>query len=205
MDTQQQRERQRWDDWAPTYDRSWFQRGFFRKVHDGVLEALSPAKGERILDVGCGTGNLAMRIAGQGARVAGADAAPAMLLEAASKGRGRLLGLVAAVAEQLPFAEGAFDAAVTVMSAHHWVDPKAGVGELARVLHPGGRVVLADIGRLGPLVDLLRRVFVANTEHHSGWTPAELAALLYMAGFRNARMRTMRLLGTNVVLIAADR
>lgn len=146
-----------------------------------------------------------MRIAGHGARVVGADAAPAMLVQAARKAGGRNVVLVAAGAEQLPFVDGAFDAAVTAISAHHWVDPGAGFKELARVLHPGGRVVVADVGRFGPIVDLLRKALVANTEHHPGWWAAEFAALLYGSGFRKVRMKRIRLLGTTVLMIAAGR
>ena len=198
-------ERERWERWAPTYDRSLFQPMFFRRVHEGVLRALSPVWSERVLDVGCGTGNLTVGIARLGARGVGADAAPAMVREAGAKRSGLAATFVAAAAERLPFERDSFDAAVTAVSAHHWEDAAAGMRELGRVVRPGGRVVVADVGRLGPALDLLRRVFVADIEHHHGWAPGDLASLLYAGGFKDVRTKSQRLLGVPIVFLAASR
>jgi ubiquinone/menaquinone biosynthesis C-methylase UbiE len=188
------------------YDRSIFQPLFFRRVHQRVLEALRPTAGERILDVGCGTGKLAALIASAaGSRVDGVDAAPGMVAQAVENHGGRRLAFAVASAEALPYPDGLFDAAVTAISAHHWEDAAKGFAELARVVRIGGRVVVADVGSLGPVVELMRRMQVVDPNHHPGWDPRELGDLLYAAGFRSVRTRTARVMGGAVVLVAARR
>src|SRR3990170_3619381 len=81
------------------------------------------------------------------------------------------------------------------VSAHHWQDAAAGISELHRVVATGGRVVVADVGRLGPVLDTLRKAFFRKVEHHRGWDPKELADLLYSAGFLRVRARRERVLG----------
>src|SRR3989337_807796 len=128
----------RFDRWSARYDRSVFQPLFFRRVPLWVTDALSPAAGERILDVGCGTGRLAARLASRGGRVVGVDPAVGMITQGSAK-RDGLMEFAAAAAENLPFADAAFGAAVTAVSAHHWQDAAAGISELHRVVATGGR------------------------------------------------------------------
>lgn len=110
-----------------------------------------------VLDVGCGTGALAARLAGMGYRVAGADLSPAMLREAAGRGVGRVY---AALSTALPFADGAFDLAFTVATLHHLETPARVAGtilEMARVVRPGGFVLIWDHNPLNPYWPLLMR------------------------------------------------
>ena len=196
----------RFDRWARSYDRSVFQLIFFRRVHRRIETVLSPTAGELVLDVGCGTGSLAVMLQDtSGARVVGVDPAPAMVAAAREKSfdRGPIFGVAAA--EHLPFADRSFDAAVSAVSAHHWKDPAAGFAELSRVLRPGGRLVVADVGSLGPVVGAMKRARRADPHHHKGWTPRQLADLLCAAGFHTVRSRTDRMMGGAVVTIAARR
>ena len=103
----------------------------------------------RVLDVGCGTGYLLRRLAAQvpdaGARFVGVDLAPRMLQVAAERAGDPRLRFARAAAERLPAADATFDLVVTTTSFDHWADQGAGLAECARVLAPGGTLVLTDL------------------------------------------------------------
>jgi len=102
----------------------------------------------RILDVGCGTGYLLGRLAARtpGAEtLAGIDAAPAMIGVARDAAADDRLCFVVGTAERLPWPAATFDLVVSTTSFDHWADQRAGLAECARVLAPGGCLVLADL------------------------------------------------------------
>lgn len=118
-----------------------------------VLVELQLTGCERVLDIGCGTGKLTREIARRldpaaGSMVVGLDAAGKMLAVARRKaGRVPNLRFDAAIAEALPYADGTFDRFVSTFFFHH---VNAGLkrrtlGELWRVLRPGGRGVIVDV------------------------------------------------------------
>jgi len=111
----------------------------------GLLEWLSPQAGERILDLGCGTGQLSAEIGASGARVVGVDRSPEMVTEARKKFPSHQFEVCDARA--LPFAEE-FDA-VFSNAALHWI-PQAEqvVAGISSALRPGGRFV-AEFGGKG--------------------------------------------------------
>ncbi len=166
---------QRFDRWSSTYERSWLQRWLFDRVHRSVLAvaARGPAPAT-ILDVGCGTGRL-LRAAGArwpSAQLIGVDPAPGMV-EVARRLTPTATFYVGP-AEALPLPDGTADLALSTISFHHWLDQAAGVREVARVLRPGGRFLLADfappswIGRM--------------SGHAHARSPAEHRALFGQAG-----------------------
>ncbi len=123
----------------------------FRRIAVEVA-ALAPP-GAAVVDVGCGPGHLAIRLARErGLRVTACDLDPAMVARAdanAARGfapgdPGRPAFLVGDVAA-LPFPDQTFDLAVSTFSLHHWADPAAGLRELHRVLRPGGRALIWDV------------------------------------------------------------
>ena len=102
----------------------------------------------RILDVGCGTGYLLGRLAArapQAQALAGIDAAPAMIRAAQRTATDGRLGFVAGAAERLPWPAATFDLVVSTTAFDHWADQRAGLAQCARVLTPGGHLVLADL------------------------------------------------------------
>jgi ubiquinone/menaquinone biosynthesis C-methylase UbiE len=112
-----------------------------------VLAVSVDAAPRRVLDVGCGTGYLLRLLAArypQAAELAGIDAAPSMIETAERAAGDPRLRFTAGTAERLPFPDNAFDLVVSTTSFDHWTDQRAGVRECARVLAPGGHIVLAD-------------------------------------------------------------
>jgi trans-aconitate methyltransferase len=111
---------------------------FVHELAGGVLEWLEAKPAERILDLGCGDGQLSLRVATGGAVVQGVDASPEMVAAARSRG----VAAEQASAEALPFDDASFDA-VFSNAALHWVrDQNAMLREVRRVLKPGGRFVV---------------------------------------------------------------
>lgn len=135
----------RFDRWSSTYDDSWMQRLYFDRIHAAVLSLA--AEGSRpgvVLDVGCGTGRL-LRDAGTqwpNATLIGVDPAPGMIAEAKKRLASATFHI--APAEDLPLADATVDLAVSTISFHHWPKKREGLEEIARVLRPGGRLLLAD-------------------------------------------------------------
>jgi ubiquinone/menaquinone biosynthesis C-methylase UbiE len=102
---------------------------------------------ERILDLGCGAGHTAHNVAPHAAEVVGVDVTPEMLEVAAGLARDRGLTNVRfqrADVLALPFADASFDLVTSRYSAHHYADPAKALTEAARVLRPGGRMLLVD-------------------------------------------------------------
>ena len=130
---------QTWDPQA--YNR---EGSFVHKLAGGVVEWLAAQPGERILDLGCGDGQLTARLAETGAIVTGVDASAEMV--AAARARG--VTAHHAPAENLPFDGASFDA-VFSNAVLHWVRRQdAMMKEVKRVLKPGGRFV-AEMGGHG--------------------------------------------------------
>jgi ubiquinone/menaquinone biosynthesis C-methylase UbiE len=134
---------------AQRYDRGWLGR-LHHQIADRTADlALScvPAP-KHILDVGCGTGYLLGRLAArapQAAALAGIDAAPAMIEAARNAATDGRLCFVVGTAERLPWPSGTFDLVVSTTSFDHWADQRLGLAQCARVLAPGGCLVLADL------------------------------------------------------------
>jgi ubiquinone/menaquinone biosynthesis C-methylase UbiE len=110
------------------------------------IARLNLRPGDRVLDVACGTGNLAIPAARTGARVTGIDIAPNLLEQAQAWARaeGLTIWVEEGNAEQMPYPDAAFDAVVTMFGAMFAPRPDAVAGELVRVCRPAGRIVMAN-------------------------------------------------------------
>jgi ubiquinone/menaquinone biosynthesis C-methylase UbiE len=133
---------------ASSYEHGWRGR-LHREIADrtAALALSVAAEPPLVLDIGCGTGYLLRRLAASyrsGRGLLGVDPAPSMIEEARRGTDDERLRFLPAVAERLPFRDGSFDLVVSTTSFDHWSDQRAGLRECARVLVPGGRLVLVD-------------------------------------------------------------
>src|SRR5437763_1765060 len=123
-----------------------------------VVERAAPRAGERVVDVGCGTGNAALLAAERGARVTGVDPAARLLdvarEEAAARGLDADFALGEAAA--LPLADGEADVVLSVFGLIFAPGPQAAAAELDRVTAPGGRIVLSAWLPGGGMSDAIR-------------------------------------------------
>ena len=117
-------------------------------VHDRIVELLRPRRSERWLDVGTGTGAVALRAARLGADVTGVDISESMLARAEQNAAAAGVGVrwVEASAEALPFPAAAFDVVVSCFGVVFADDHAASARELARVCRPGGRLCVTAWG-----------------------------------------------------------
>jgi len=146
------------------------------------LARLQP--GDAVLDVGCGTGTLALEVArrvGRAGRVAGVDPGPQQIARARAKAARRHLPIEfqIGVIEQLPFPDQTFDVVFSTLMMHHLPRPlkRQGLAEIARVLKPGGHLVIADFTHKQDRQGLAARFPAGGSRMH------DLAALLKEAGF----------------------
>ncbi|HEX6391534.1 MAG TPA: class I SAM-dependent methyltransferase [Solirubrobacteraceae bacterium] len=164
-------------------ERHWWYRGR-RVVLDAVLDGLGPlraADGEaRILDAGCGSGRNMVLLARRGTVTGIEPAAPS--LEVA---RARELGPVVpgSLDDPLPFDDGAFDLAVALDVLEHVADDAAALRELARVLAPGGRLLVTV-----PQYAWLWGEHDVLAHHHRRYTRSLLLGRAAGAGLRAERM-----------------
>lgn len=159
-------------------------RGRLRQLRQKTIALAQMQPGEAVLDVGCGTGTLLLDIArqiGTTSRVAGVDPSQGQIARACAKATrsGLPIEFQIGVIEQLPFPEQTFDVVFSTLMMHHLPAPlkRQGLVEIARVLKPGGRLVLADFTHKADRVG--RAVHV----HAGGSRVQDLVALLTDAGF----------------------
>lgn len=119
---------------------------FFVKLKAEMLDALRLGPGERIADVGCGTGEDAVAAAGaaQGIFAVGYDLSSAHVAEARRRHANTPAAFLVADARSLPIADQSLDACLVERTLQHVADPGRAVMEIARSLRPGGRLVISE-------------------------------------------------------------
>lgn len=161
-----------------------------RAYRQKTLDLASLKPGESVLDIGCGTGTLAIAAkqrVGPAGRVYGVDASPEMLARAGKKASkaGTEVVFQRGIVEALPFPDRQFDAVLSTVMLHH-LGRKARqqcAQEVRRVLKPGGRVLAVDFARpAGGKKGLLD-----HFHHHGYVNPDDLVALLTEAGLKTVK------------------
>lgn len=159
---------------------------FVAAYGEDLIEWLAPKSGERILDLGSGTGHLAHQIADRGASVVGMDASPEMVAAA----QAAYPDLTFVVGDATTFDLGVFDAIFSNATLHWVLDAPAAVDRMAQGLRSGGRLV-AEFGGHGNVESVVRETRRA-VEQVTGVVPplpwyfpgvGEYASLLESAGF----------------------
>lgn len=163
---------------------------------EAIVRDLAP---RRALDLGCGGGHVAYRLAAYAGAVVASDLSAEMLTAVAAAARDKGLANIdtrTGAAEHLPFEDATFDFLGCRFSAHHWRDFGAGLREARRVLARGSTAVFIDAVSPGPAaldthlqaVELLR-----DTSHVRDYSAAEWLSALIEAGFAVRATRAWRL------------
>jgi trans-aconitate methyltransferase len=137
---------------------------FVWKFGAGVIELLDPKPGERILDLGCGTGHLTAKIAEAGAEVVGLDASPEMIGQA--RQNFPALTFVARDAAEMTF-QSEFDAVFSNAALHWMTQAQRVVEHISQALRPGGRLV-AELGGKGNIAHILNAVLAVLPQFNEG-------------------------------------
>lgn len=195
----------RFNRWAGSYERHYLHRLVFDPVQEAVLDlaATEVPRPVAILDVGCGTGRL-LRAAEQrfpGPALEGVDAAVGMVKHAqAFLPAGSRIRFQVATAEKLPFANAQFDLVFSTLTFHHWDDQRGAISEVARVLKPSGRWLLADFVPAGFMRYVRRAMRLRQFPERS-----QLDAMLRPAGLRVVGERKVRGLRGQIPVLAIGR
>jgi ubiquinone/menaquinone biosynthesis C-methylase UbiE len=155
-----------------------------------LVELARVLRASRALDVGCGAGHASFALARAGVgKIIAYDLSVQMLDVVATEARARSHAQIetsAGPAEELPFADASVDLVVTRYSAHHWLDVRRALREVARVLRPGGTLVVIDVlASENPLMDtVLQTVEILRDESHvRDYRESEWRALFKAAHF----------------------
>jgi ubiquinone/menaquinone biosynthesis C-methylase UbiE len=168
-------------------------RGQVRELRQKTVKLAQLQLREAALDVGCGTGTLALEVArrmGRAGRVAGVDPGTEQVACARAKAARRRLPIEfqVGVVEQLPFPDRSFDVVFSTLMMHHLPAPlkRQGLAEIARVLKPSGRLVLADFTHQSDRRGQAARFHAGGSRTH------DLVALLKEAGFDQMETEEMQ-------------
>jgi SAM-dependent methyltransferase len=167
-------------------------RGQGRELRRRTARLADIQPGEQILDVGCGKGTLAIEVARHWSvgRIAGIDPSTEQIARARRKAARRNvpISFQVGVIEQLPFPDRSFDVVFSTLMMHHLPAPlkRQGLSEIARVLKPGGRLVIADFTHRSD------RAGQAAHFHAGGSRIHDLAAIVSDAGFQQVETEEMR-------------
>jgi SAM-dependent methyltransferase len=155
---------------------------------EALIDAAGIGAGDRVLDVGCGTGNASLAAAARGAEVTAVDPSPGLvaLARARAEAEGAAVRVEIATAGGLPFGDGAFDAVVSSFAVIFAPDAEAAVREMVRVVRPGGAVALTTWlpgGGIQAAAEVLMSLLPPRPEPRPRWDdPDWIADLLARAG-----------------------
>ena len=178
------------------------------EINEAVIDLVAPEPGERVVDIGAGMGAGTVLAARAGASVIAVEPTPFMRIIVSVRRwflRSRDLVTVAdGAAEQIPAEDDSVDAVWAVNTMHHWVDTEAAVVEIARVLRPGGRVVLIDEDFADPEHPEFERFGSGDDPEHHGFTmvdASQMGDLLEAAGLIDVEAGRRTLAGCPVLAV----
>jgi len=168
-------------------------------VNQKLCETVAAKPGERLLEVGSGSGVLCRMLAPNlqpGGQIVGVDISPDMTIEAQkyafAEGIDNGITFETYSAESLPYPEASFDGAISARLLLHAAEPEIVIHEMKRVIKPGGRVIVMDWDFDTVTVDhadreLTRRLLHWRNDHHGGnnWSGRQLWRRMREAGFQN--------------------
>jgi ubiquinone/menaquinone biosynthesis C-methylase UbiE len=177
-----------YDRWAGAYARS----RLLTSLQKKASAELRLGAGDRVLDVACGAGALVVAVAPRVDRAVGVDLSEGMLriarsrvLAPADARRPANVEFLQGPSDALPFDDAAFTALVCTTALHHFPDPQRSIDEMARVLAPGGRLVIGDACRDTPATKLADPLFKRFEDGHVGLQrKRDIEAMLTRAGLR---------------------
>jgi ubiquinone/menaquinone biosynthesis C-methylase UbiE len=167
-----------------------------KAIREKLIELAKPAPGEKVLDVGCGTGTLAIAIKRQmgTGEVYGIDASSDMVQFAKEKSTkdGSDIDFRVALIEAMPFPDASFDLVTSSLMLHHLPDDVKAKGflEIRRVLKPGGRFMGMDFA--APSHSPLSHLLSIFGHSHGGSVVGKLVPMLEAAGFSDVEDITTR-------------
>jgi len=167
-------------------------RGQWQALRQRTINLARIQPGEEVLDVGCGTGTLALEVArraGRAGRLVGVDPSTEQIARARSKAARHSVPIdfQIGVIEHLPFPDQTFDVVLSTLMMHHLPASlkRQGLAEIARVLKPGGRLIIADFK------PKKERKGQAARFHAGGSSMQDLAVMISDAGFEQLEMEEM--------------
>ncbi|MFH1065469.1 MAG: class I SAM-dependent methyltransferase [Nanoarchaeota archaeon] len=184
--------------WSKVYDHGpvkWWLTGIQKKVCR-IIEENSKKNNVKLLDIGCGTGDLLLMLANKKRyqKLCGADLTGAMIKIAEKKLKQyKNISLAKAPAVNLPFKNEMFDIAITTEAFHHFPEPEKSLEEIRRVLKKKGGLVLADIyfGRIASAIFCMLEPGCVRV-----YSKKEIRKLLEKAGFKVIRQQNIGFFAT---------
>jgi len=169
---------------APRYDllNHLLSGGIDRRWRRRTVARAGDLEGRLVVDACCGTGDLALAFARAGARVLGVDFTPPMLVRARHKTEGPRTLFACGDALRLPVASGVADVASVAFGIRNVADRRRGLSELARILRPGGRVLVLEFSQPSGRVfgALYRAYFTRVLPRVGGWISGDAGAYRYL-------------------------
>jgi SAM-dependent methyltransferase len=161
-----------------------------------LVEALDGSHCRRVLDVACGPGIVTLALAERAQEVVALDLTPRMLEKARERcskaGRANVVFKEGA-ATALPFPDASFDAVITRLSFHHFLEPYAVLTEMLRVLRPGGTIAIADVisAEIPDKSELQNAIEILRDPSHVRMLPgSELIGMVAQSGVAIERQET---------------
>jgi ubiquinone/menaquinone biosynthesis C-methylase UbiE len=177
-----------------------------------VILAIAPKPGELVVDIGAGMGPATVLAAKAGASVLAVDPTPYMRrilgLRRLGQRNRKAIRVADGTAESIPGDDRSVDALWTVNTMHHWTDMDKAVHELARVLRPGGRLLLVDEDfddPEHPAYGHMQKRSAHRADHFAQIDPAAVEAKLIAAGFAEAEGSMGSMAGRPAKVVRATR